>query len=105
MMFSRGQAADGFEQIASRQVLQLRSSFPDNHLSQNRTADQRWRTAIREIASLFDSVVVDKQRETQAIAADGIALLGDDTCAGQFTGVARMREMIFKCRRVRHVPY
>ena len=102
VVFARGQATDGREQIGASQFLRFCCRPSDNQLSQHRTADERRRTAVREIPRGFDSIVVHDQREPEPIAANGIGLFGDGGSFRQFAGVTRMREMFFEGSGVRH---
>ena len=101
-MFARRKAADRVQKIVACQLYRFSSSLSYYQLRQNRTTNECWRTAVREIASSFDPFAANDERQPQPIAANRIVLLDDDICFRQLTGVTRVCEMIFECGGVRH---
>ena len=95
-MFAGGQSADHIDKVFALQKHRSRDSHSFEHLSENRTTDECWRTAVREKACDFNAVIANTQRKAQAIAADRIRLLGDGVCVREFSAVARINEVIFE---------
>ena len=62
VMLSRGQTADGVQQIGARQLSCLLHSFSGKQLRQDRSTDECRRAAVREISCCFDLIAFDDQR-------------------------------------------
>lgn len=60
-MFARGESADRVEQIGARDLLRFDRCFSGYQLRQYRTADERWRTAVCEIARDLDPFVANNE--------------------------------------------
>jgi len=95
-MFSSRQTADRVKQVRTSQSSRLRRRLANNQLSQHRSAHERWRTSVSEIARCLDAIVFDDQRQPYTITADRISFVCDRVGVRQFTGVARMSEMFFE---------
>jgi len=101
VLLSRRQSANRIEKIFAVKSHRFTNSLSFEQLGHNRTTNQRRRAAVRQKARGFDAALTHAQRQTQAIAADRIRLVGNRVCIGQFARVARMSEMVFEGIRVR----
>ena len=96
MLFSCGKSADSIYQLLTRQQQRPFNCLADNQLRQNRTTDQRRRTAVSQEARRFNNSFAHAQRQVQAIAADRISFFADGVRVGDLAGVARVCDVIFE---------
>lgn len=102
MLLTRGQAFDGAHDVRSFKPRRFvgRQSF--NQSGERRTAGERRRATVGEETRGFDMSAANPQRETEAVAADGVRTFGDGVGVRQLTGIARVREMIGESGGVGH---
>lgn len=101
-MFAGRQSTDCIQQIRTSQLFRFGSSPSANQLSQNRSTNERWRAAVREVAGRFDPTILYDQSESEAIAANWIRLFCNRGSLREFSGIARMREILFECGGIGH---
>ncbi len=96
MLFSRWEATERVGNFLSRQPHRVHDLHPFDQIGEHGTAGQRRRAAVSEKAGSFDATITNPQTQTQTITADGVRLLRYRVRIREFTGVARVRKMIFE---------
>ncbi len=96
MLLSCGQTTNRSNQFTASQQHCFSNRPSNNQLRQNRSTNERRRTAIRKKGGRSNATLANAQRETEAIAANRIRLFSGRTSVGEFTGVARIGDVIFE---------
>jgi hypothetical protein len=96
VLLPRRQTAKGADDFLPLQPERVLNSHSLQHLRKGGTAGKCRRAAVGEKSRGLDAAITHAQTQTQAIAADWICFFSYCVGVGEFTRVARIREVILE---------
>jgi hypothetical protein len=96
VVFAGGESADGLGDSGAGDAGGLFERHAFEHFGEGGAAGEGGRAAVGEKARGLDAAAAQAEGEPEAVAADGVRLLGVGVRVGERAGVARVREVVFE---------